>query len=438
MRLWGAISALVFATACGPVDGGQRQAQEVGTVEQQAQCETCEGGGGDPEDPPDPPPPPPDLCGGQSYPSGATPTPYPAWDQQFREAHDYARRAGYMDGFRNFHAAIYNGVEVWGTFLVPYASGAEFRDVYVSELNNVVKSDVPAFMRVTQDYAARNGFVAGIPTFHHGWSNNLEVRGIYLFRSNAVEFRDVPGCELGHAGTVDVGRLFRAVNDYSVRKGFAGGFPTFYTRKLADGNTVYGVILFKPGMLAWQDVKTGEYNQGCGGNWQSKCSDGCDFDAKYYWDGNCRNIPPPPPPPPPCGSYTEQCCTSGSPCRTDAYLTCINNRCEYTPPGPGTSSGTNTVSMSATSCGNYANGSVGNPTLSSTWNIITKVKNTSGYQARVRHTDKNNKYVEVLLNAGDEVDWSAANLTYAGAWSTTINVDCNWAPADIALTVSYQ
>jgi hypothetical protein len=25
-----------------------------------------------------------------------------------------------MDGFRNFHAAVYNNVEVWGTFLVPY------------------------------------------------------------------------------------------------------------------------------------------------------------------------------------------------------------------------------------------------------------------------------------------------------------------------------
>lgn len=436
-KLFGALlSVAVFATACGRVEEAPGEGTRVGEAAQPAQCMDCGGGYEEPEDPP---PPPPDLCGGQSYPSGATPTPYPAWDQQFREAHDYARRAGFMTGFRNFHAAIYNNVEVWGTFLVPYASGAEFRDVYHYELSYVDRANVPQFMRLTHDYATRNGFVGGIPTFHQGSMNGLDVRGIYLFHSNAVEFREVPGCELGHAGTTDVGRIFRAVNDYSVRKGFAGGFPTFHTRRLTDGNTVYGVILFRPGMLDWRDVKTGEYNQGCGGNWQSKCSDGCDFDMPYYYDGKCRNVAPPPPPPPPCGSYTEQCCTSGSPCRTDAYLTCISNRCEYTPPSSEPSSGTSTVTMSLTSCGSYANSSVGNPTLSSTWALIKKVRNNTGYKARIRHTDKYNRGFDILLENGAETDLSSANLTYAGGWSTTITFDCSWnvPPSDLGITVEY-
>ncbi|XXF80026.1 hypothetical protein P2318_09815 [Myxococcaceae bacterium GXIMD 01537] len=354
------------------------------------------------------------------------------------EAHDYARRAGYLDGFPNFHGAVYNGVEVWGTFLVPAVSGAEFRDVPLSELGNVAISDVPSMMRAAQVYAVNNGFVAAMPTFHQATYNGVEVRGIYLFRSNAVEFRDVPSCQLGFAGLLDVGRLFRAVNDYSGRAGFAGGFPTFYNRKLTDGNTVYGVILFKSGMLDWRDVKTGEYNQGCGGVAQSRCSDGCDFDAPYYWDGLCRKVPPPPPPPPPCGSYTQQCCTTNSPCRTDAYLTCIDNRCEYTPPGSGSSSGTGSVGMSSTGCGNYANGDVVNPVISSNWALITKIKNTSGYEARVRHTDKNGKAAEVLLSAGAEVDWSTANLTYAGVWSTTISTTCAAAPSSVAISVQYR
>ena len=65
-----------------------------------------------------------------------------------------------------------------------------------ANLGNPAIDDVPAMLRAANDYAAANGFAAGVPTFHQADHGAGVVYGITLFKSGTTEFRDVPATEL--------------------------------------------------------------------------------------------------------------------------------------------------------------------------------------------------------------------------------------------------
>jgi len=65
---------------------------------------------------------------------------------------------------------------VGGTILVQ-GSGCVWRDVPLSSLGSPSLDDFSLRMRATQDYAGRNGFVGGFPTyFHADYGNGICVR----------------------------------------------------------------------------------------------------------------------------------------------------------------------------------------------------------------------------------------------------------------------
>ncbi|MES0490911.1 MAG: hypothetical protein ABUK01_13020 [Leptospirales bacterium] len=162
---------------------------------------------------------------------------------KFRAVHDYAHKTGFSGGYPNFHQADYGKGLVYGTVLLLPGSGAGMRTPFASELGN--PPDGPARFRAVNDYAVRNGFAAGFPNFHQADYGQGVVYGIILIpKSNNVVRLDVPAKELGNPSGFEV--RFRAVHDYAVRNGYAGGFPNFHQADYNDGRgVVYGVILLR-------------------------------------------------------------------------------------------------------------------------------------------------------------------------------------------------
>lgn len=173
-------------------------------------------------------------------------------DWRFRQANDYGWAHGFLSGFPNFHEANYGQGVVYGTFLVKGGT-AEWRDVPASQLGNPNLSDVGARFRATNDWARRNGFFGGFPNFHHANYGQGVVCGTILFKHGSAEWRDVPARELGNPNPGDVGARFRATNDYAVRNGFLAGFPNFHQADYGRG-VVYGTILLRHGTAEWRDV----------------------------------------------------------------------------------------------------------------------------------------------------------------------------------------
>ena len=155
---------------------------------------------------------------------------------RFRAVSDYAIKNGFVGGFPNFY--FNNETLNYGTILLRQGA-AEWRDVPVSELGYPADADVGARFRAVQEYAQNNGFVGGFPNFYF---NEILNYGTILLKQGAAEWRDVSATELGYPADADVGTRFRAVHDYAIRNGFAGGFPNFF---FDESKHVYGVVLIK-------------------------------------------------------------------------------------------------------------------------------------------------------------------------------------------------
>ena len=173
-------------------------------------------------------------------------------DRRFREVNDYASCHGFFAGFPNFHEADYGDGVVYGTILLRDTE-AEWRDVPRTEYAVYHIEDVPAMFRAANDYAAQQGYPAAFPNFHQADHGNGVVYGTILIKPGITEWRDVPRDELGVYHIEDVGGMMRAANDYAARNGFAAGFPTFHQANHGQG-VVYGIVLFKSGNTVWRDV----------------------------------------------------------------------------------------------------------------------------------------------------------------------------------------
>lgn len=173
-------------------------------------------------------------------------------DIKFRQVNDYADCHGFFAGFPNFHEADYGDGVVYGTILLQNTV-AEWRDVPRTEYGVYQIEDVPAMFRAANDYADRQGYPAAFPNFHQANQGGVVVYGTILIKQGVTEWRDVPRNELGVYHIEDVPAMMRAVNDYASRNGFSAGFPTFHQADHGNG-VVCGIVLFKSGTTHWRDV----------------------------------------------------------------------------------------------------------------------------------------------------------------------------------------
>jgi hypothetical protein len=172
--------------------------------------------------------------------------------QSFRHRADYAAANGFAGGFPNFHEAQYGPNLVGGTILIHHGK-IVWMDVPGFVLDYHPKQNFAERMRACQDYAVANGFIGGYPTYHVGDAAGTLVLGNMFLTNEFAEFREVPLSELGTPVLNDIGARFRSANDYAFRNGFLGGFPTFYD-VTKEGRIVCGTILIRKEAGEWRDV----------------------------------------------------------------------------------------------------------------------------------------------------------------------------------------
>lgn len=172
-------------------------------------------------------------------------------EARFRAVADYAADVGYAAAFPNFHEANYGRGSVGGVHLLQFGA-VDWRDVPASELGSPPLWDVPRLFRAANDYAVRNGYLAGFPNCHQTDYGAGQVFGVHLIKHGAGEWRDVPRSQLGNPTLTNVADMMRAAASYASSTGFAAGFPTFHESGGASG--VYGVVLLPATSADWRDV----------------------------------------------------------------------------------------------------------------------------------------------------------------------------------------
>jgi len=154
-----------------------------------------------------------------------------------------------------------------GTVLIK-AGFAELRDhIPLKDLGkDLLVTDWAGIMRATHDYATRQGFLTGFPTFNFPkvggkFPKNKVGPDIYtpvvLIKKQLnlpgnpaqIVLTNVPLAELGNVDPNDSLGRFRATTKYARTHGFIGGFPNMHHINLAGPNgrpqTVCGTVLVR-------------------------------------------------------------------------------------------------------------------------------------------------------------------------------------------------
>lgn len=159
-----------------------------------------------------------------------------------------------VGAFPNFYEATYNNFRVGGTIFVR-APEAEWRDISLVALHNLSLNDFRARFKATDVYAKSLGYVGGFPNFFHADYGSGVVCGTILIKKGGGEWRDVPLSQLQNVDLNDIEARFRVTQDYALDHGFVGGFPNFFHADHNDGRgIVCGTILLNPAVAQWQDV----------------------------------------------------------------------------------------------------------------------------------------------------------------------------------------
>lgn len=176
--------------------------------------------------------------------------------QSFRHRAEYASKNGFAAGFPNFHEARKGNDIVGGTVLIKHGM-VYWLDVGHHLLDYTPLNDFAARMRATQKFAVKYGYIGGFPNYFHADYGGGVVCGTFLLTNKSAEWRDVPLSELGNPPLNDIGARMRSANDYAFRNGYLGGFPTFYHTDYGKG-IVCGIILIKKEAGEWRDVVIAE------------------------------------------------------------------------------------------------------------------------------------------------------------------------------------
>jgi hypothetical protein len=156
-----------------------------------------------------------------------------------------------VGAYPNFHEVRQGNNIIGGTVYLNY-NWADWKDVPLTELGNVSLDDFAARMRATTNYAVANGYVGGFPNGYNADYGAGMVCGTILLRQGSADFRDVPLSELGNPALDDIGARMRSANDYAARNGYLSGFPTFHHADYGKG-IVCGIILVKRDAGFWRD-----------------------------------------------------------------------------------------------------------------------------------------------------------------------------------------
>ncbi|PTL80963.1 hypothetical protein DAT35_26945 [Vitiosangium sp. GDMCC 1.1324] len=219
---------------------------------------------------------------------------------RWRRVNEYARANGFVAGFNNYHWADYGSGIVHGTILINNPQAMEWRDVPLSELGNVDIDNIPEMFKRASDYAANNGFIGALPSFHEGNNGQGPVRGVYFFRPGYVTWVDVPTNQLRNYSfsVSNVREMMTAANDYARARGYAGGLPTFHEATY-NGVAYRGILLIPSSTAEWRDVYVTEFDK----YWTETCTPTQTQTCFYYCDGFClpgngclgsRNVTPGP------------------------------------------------------------------------------------------------------------------------------------------------
>jgi hypothetical protein len=166
-----------------------------------------------------------------------------------RQAINVIKFAG---AYPNFHEVRKDNNIIGGTVFLK-STIAQWQDVSLADLGNPSIDDFAARMRATQDYAVRNGYVGGFPNFFHKDYGKGIVCGTVLIGHAGADWRDVPIAELGNPALDDIKARMTSANDYAFKNGYLGGFPTFYHADYGKG-IVCGIVLIKKEAGIWKDV----------------------------------------------------------------------------------------------------------------------------------------------------------------------------------------
>ncbi|HAX79405.1 MAG TPA: hypothetical protein DCY88_27160 [Cyanobacteria bacterium UBA11372] len=173
-------------------------------------------------------------------------------DARFRAIYNWAVNNGYAGGFHNFHEANYGPPNgLVYGSILIKREAADWRDIPAAELGNPQTSEQR--FRAVYDWAVKNGYAGGYPNFHNADYGQGTVYGSILIKREAADWRDIPASELGNPKNAE--ELFRAISDWVARNGYVAGYPNFHQANYGNG-TVYGVTLLKPGYAEWRDISS--------------------------------------------------------------------------------------------------------------------------------------------------------------------------------------
>jgi hypothetical protein len=172
--------------------------------------------------------------------------------QSFRHRAEVATKEGFAGAFPNFHEAQYGPNLVGGTIFLKHGM-VDWRDIPHSWLGYTPLQDFGGRMRATQQLATVLGYVGGYPNFHHANYGSGIVCGTIFLPREIAEWRDVPWTELGSPPLDNIRARMTSANDYAYRNGFLGGFPTFFHADYGKG-IVCGIILIRKEAGEWRDV----------------------------------------------------------------------------------------------------------------------------------------------------------------------------------------
>jgi hypothetical protein len=163
---------------------------------------------------------------------------------RFRFCQEACPASGYLAAFPNFHQTLTDGNHVIGALCFK----ADQAKLYEVSLDLVEAFDhLPALFRAIHTNAQKVGMASGYPTFvsrqqQAGWV----LQCVFLPLEN-VEIRNLSVSQLAPAGPGDVPSLFRAIHDYAVKNGFEGGYPTFAPSSEDRPSSGYDCVLIKKG-----------------------------------------------------------------------------------------------------------------------------------------------------------------------------------------------
>lgn len=170
----------------------------------------------------------------------------------FQRSSLLATKENVVGAYPNFHEVRQGNNIVGGTIFLKNGT-ADWMDIPIAELGYPLIDDFAARMRGTTNYAVQNGYVGGYPNGFSANYGKGVVCGTILIKPGSADWRDVPLSELGNPALDDIGARMRSANDYAARNGYLSGFPTFHHANYGKG-IVCGIILIKRDAGEWRDV----------------------------------------------------------------------------------------------------------------------------------------------------------------------------------------